>query len=94
MLKPLPQHETATANFVVCDIENNPDGSVIAIDTAFRIGSVDANGSDIVHHQHKTWDDWWSFIRSLALGAEKWRTIYAHNGTGWDWLSFAGWLEV
>jgi hypothetical protein len=92
MLKPLPQHETATANFVVCDIENNPDGSVIAIDTAFRIGSVDANGSDIVHHQHKTWDDWWSFIRSLALGAEKWRTIYAHNGTGWDWLSFAGWL--
>lgn len=86
-LKPLPA-KAADSSFVVTDIENRPDGSVIAIDTCWR------NEDDETTH-HFTCDSWlayWDWLFPLAIKYEKWRTIYAHNGGGWDWLSLVEFL--
>lgn len=71
-----PQNRIST-EFSVLDIENFPDGEVIEISTF--------NGTN--ETRHRTWFDWLHWIRKVARTDKRYRTIYAHNGTGWDWLS-------
>lgn len=88
MIKPLKGSDAPAGSFVVCDIENWPDGRVITIDTAWR----DAESGDVKHFQTLTWKKWWQWIRFKARRDQKFRCIYAHNGGGWDWLSLAHYL--
>ena len=85
MLSPLNPVDESSADFVVCDIENNPDGSVIDIDTCWRNQAT----GEIEHIKHETWSEFWAWIKPLARKETKFRTVYAHNGGGWDWLSLA-----
>jgi len=85
MLNPLEPSEHSSADFVVCDIENDSTGAVIDIDTCWR----DQLTGDIVHIRHANWREFWDWIKPLARKERKFRTIYAHNGGGWDWLSLA-----
>lgn len=87
MLKPSQPFAVAKDRFIVCDIENNPDGSVISIDTAWR------DESKIIRHQlHFNWPDWIAWLIPRAKADKAWQTIYAHNGGGWDWLSLTSYL--
>lgn len=85
MLSPLKPVEESSASFVVCDIENTPDGAVIDIDTCWR----DDDTGKMLHVLHSTWAEWFAWIKPRARKWEKFRTVYAHNGGGWDWLSLA-----
>lgn len=87
MLDPLPKHDYANAYFVVCDIENTPDGGVIDIDTAWR-----NEYNEIEHVLFQDWPSWWAWIKTKARKDDRFRTIYGHNGGGWDWLSLADYL--
>lgn len=69
-------------DFVVADIENRSDGSVLSIQTY--------DGKD--HATHGTWGEWYSYVRSRARNDTRYRKVYAHNGGGWDWLSFIEWM--
>lgn len=68
--------------FVACDIENRSDGTVLAIDTY--------DGSK--HYTSMNWQEWYTLIVEKAKHDKSWRTIYAYNGGGWDWLSFVEWV--
>jgi len=85
MLSPLNPSAKSSADFVVCDIENNPDGTVIDIDTCWR----NQETKEIEHIRHENWSEFWAWVKSKARKHKKFRTIYAHNGGGWDWLSLA-----
>ena len=87
MINALPTYEKTDAYFVVADIENTPDGEVIDIDTAWR-----NEYEEIEHFLCSTWAEWWEWIRAKARHDKRFRTIYAHNGGGWDWLSLADYL--
>ena len=87
MIKPLPASKVAADAFVVCDIENMPDGEVISIDTAWR-----NDEGEIVHKTDLDWSTWWAWIRKYASDDPKFRMVYAHNGGGWDWLSLVEYL--
>lgn len=87
MIKPSEPSEMSTGFFFVCDIENNPDGSVISIDSAWR-----GDDKNIVHVLHRTWEAWIAWLLPLAESDKRFRTVYAHNGGGWDWLSLAHYL--
>lgn len=95
MIDPLPHFSKPDFPFVVTDIENRPDGEVISIDTAWR------EPDNIEHHTilHDRlygfsccWDAYFSWLYKRALGDNRFRTVYAHNGGGWDWLSLAEYL--
>ena len=77
MIEPIAESNRLAREYVVCDIENRRNGRVIAIDTF--------DGS--VHTDHYDWGSWVGWIRQLAKRERAYRTIYAHNGGGWDWLS-------
>lgn len=87
MINPIDESDACDDRFVVCDIENNPDGSVISIDTAWR-----NDDGEIAHLLHFTWRAWTEWLLPLARKDERYRKIYAHNGGGWDWLSLAHYL--
>lgn len=86
MIKPIQESDIALNKFVVVDIENWPDGSVLAIDTAWRENGV------IQHESHMGWADWWDWLTAKARDDKRFRVLYAHNGGGWDWLSLAHYL--
>lgn len=86
MIRPLEPAANPKTEFVVADIENKPDGSVFAVDTAWR------EGGEIQHFLCTSWDEWWEWLFIKAKDDKRFRTIYAHNGGGWDWLSLAGYL--
>lgn len=87
MIKPLRACDKASGFFFVCDIENNPDGSVISIDSAWR------NDTHVIEHVlHDTWEAWIDWLIPMARNDKRFRTVYAHNGGGWDWLSLASYL--
>lgn len=88
MIRSLEQSDEVSNAFVVCDIENMPDGSIISIDTAWR----NENG-DIVHKTVQDWEAWWTWIVRLAKHDPKFRMVFAHNGGGWDWLSLVEYLN-
>lgn len=88
MIKPLAPSDIGVGHFVVCDIENMPDGSVISIDTAWRCDQT----QKIQHKLHFNWADWWDWLLTVANDDKRFRRIYAHNGGGWDWLSLAHYL--
>lgn len=101
MLNPQSPSKKVSNNFVVCDIENfvdDPsnkkewndkfdDGQVIGIDTCFR-----SDGHLIEHVRHDDWVTWWGWLKRQAKRDKKYRTVFAHNGGGWDWLSFLEWF--
>lgn len=68
--------------WVVADIENRSDGSLIAIET------YDGTNKKI----HFDWDSWLYYVVEMAKDDKSYRTIYAHNGGAWDWLSFIEWI--
>lgn len=39
-----------------------------------------------------SWEQWLDWILSRARDEKQFRTVYAHNGGGWDWLSLAEYL--
>lgn len=79
MLKRKKPGKQADTNFVVCDIENRANGEV------FWIQTYDGEN----HYTHYNWGDWLDFIEEKAGETPRFQRIYAHNGGGWDWLSFA-----
>lgn len=88
MLRPLKPTEDYTPFFVVCDIEtyaqpHKREGEVLAIDTAWRVGG------EIQHETHFNWGDFWIWIKDKAKIDKNFRTLYAHNGGGFDWLSLS-----
>lgn len=86
MLKPLKPCELVAPNFVVVDIENRPDGSVITIDVCWReLGKK-------VHRLFRNWKTFWNWIIAKARNDDRFRILYAHNGGGWDWLSLCHYL--
>ena len=82
MITPTKPANRISKDFVVCDIENRSDGSVISIQT------FDGNA----HIVHYDWSSWLADITCKAKVNRKFRTVYAHNGGGWDWLSFIEWV--
>lgn len=89
MIKPKTGSEKTNQNFVVTDIENNKDGSLLAIGTSFR----NPDG-EIIHVRHSTWDEYWKWLTAAAETLECFRTVYAHNGGGWDWHGLAYYLMI
>lgn len=86
MLKPIVKRTHKFKGFVACDIENWPDGSVLTINTCWR------EAGQKVHARHTNWRDWWRWLTEKAISEPQFRCVYAHNGGGWDWLSFVHWL--
>lgn len=83
MIRPGKPARAIAKSFVVADIENRESGKLITIDTY--------NG--VTHWDSRSWQGWLDLIRDqLARGNKAFRRIYAHNGSGWDWLSFVQWL--
>lgn len=77
MLRPVKKSARICTDYVVTDIENRSDGTVLAIDL------YDGNQHNLFHN----WDEWIAFVFANAVKYKKMRTIYAHNGGRWDWLS-------
>jgi hypothetical protein len=69
--------------FVVLDIENRSDGSVLC-------GELFDGRNAYVFSD---WKQGWPLICSLAARDKRYRTIYAHNGGCWDWLSLLDYLR-
>lgn len=69
--------DAMSRDFVVCDIENFSDGSVISIQTF--------DGER--HTVHYNWCEWLEWIATMGRTHKAYRAVYAHNGGGWDWLS-------
>lgn len=88
MINPQRGSESVDNSFVVCDIENWPDGSVLHIGTTWR----ETRNGKVKHRVDDCWEDWWSWIRVIARTDKRFRRIFAHNGGGWDWVSFAEYL--
>jgi hypothetical protein len=75
MLHPANPANAIKREFSVADIENRSNGSVLMI--GFYDGDV-----------YQTFSHWQLWIDFLVASKEKrHKTIYAHNGSGWDWLS-------
>lgn len=87
VIKPLQPFEQSDTFFFVVDIENDPDGKVLSIDSAWR----DELGT-IIHRLHYSWSDWCDWFSPTARDDPRFRIVYAHNGGGWDWLSLAQYL--
>jgi hypothetical protein len=88
MINSLEESESPTDDFVVCDIENKPDGEVFSIDTAWR----NKVSGEIEHREDINWQSWWIWLNKTSKDNERFRVIYAHNGGGWDWLSLSKYL--
>lgn len=86
MIEPIRPSETAKQNFIVCDIENKQDGTVLAIGTSYRWCG------EVKHEVHENWSEWFDRIIELSHKEKRFRTVYAHNGGGWDWLSLLEFL--
>src|SRR5690606_29953761 len=86
VLKPLSPNPDYEAAFVVADIENRSDGSLIVVDVCWR------EAGEIIHEDFSTWEAFWKWIIRNARNDSRFRTIYAHNGGGWDWLSLSAYL--
>lgn len=82
--KPKP----AKPDFVVTDIENWPDGKILSINTCWRHAETRA----FEHYHCASWFEWWGWLIERAETDQRFRTIYAHNGGGWDWLSLIDYL--
>lgn len=82
MVSPIPGSDTPNKQFCTCDIENSTDGSVLDVFTCARV-----NG-DLCHYVFPGWAEWFEWIKVQGCFDPTFRTIYAHNGGRWDWLSF------
>lgn len=87
MLMPKKPSETAKQRFVVLDIENWPDGSVLSISTMWRNAS-----GEIEYIRYDGWSAWWKWYVLQAENYKDFRQIFAHNGGSWDWCSLMAWL--
>lgn len=86
MIEPIAAKEQCKQQFSVADIENWPDGRLLMIGYSYRWADT------IQHEQYATWSTWFDRILELAFKDRRFRTIYAHNGGGWDWLSLLEYL--
>lgn len=91
MLTRLEEKEECSQAFVVCDIEayafpHAREGDVLAVDTAWREGTI------VRHQKHDTWAEWWQWLEAMAEVDKRFRTVYAHNGGGYDWVSLLEYL--
>lgn len=82
MLRPRKPGNSISKSFVVVDIENRSTGSLLSIDTF--------DGKE--HTEHLGWGGWVSWLERQAFYHENYRTVYAHNGGGWDYLSLVEWI--
>jgi hypothetical protein len=80
--------DTDNASFVALDIENFPNGDVITIAIGWR-ETKDAEPTVKVFGE---WSTFWDWLIPVARKDKRFRTIYAHNGGGWDWLSLTHFL--
>lgn len=81
-IRPNRPSESSRLEYCTLDIENNPDGSVICI--------LLYDGKDIKWFQN--WAEYHLFI--VKQTERRFLRVYAHNGGGWDWLSYVDWLLV
>lgn len=87
MIKPLKSAEEYSTDFVASDIENEKGtGNILAIGTSWR------EGPNLVHTVHHSWEQYIDFLLDVATDDKKFRTIYAHNGGGWDWVCLCEYL--
>jgi hypothetical protein len=75
MLHPTTPANRINKEFSVADIENRSNGEVLAI------GFFDG----YEYRRFVNWEEWLRFLSQSK--AKNHKTIYAHNGSGWDWLS-------
>jgi len=81
MIGPLEPSAETKQQFTVADIENDERGNVLAIGMSYRWHG------EIRHSVFENWSDWLDEIIRLSKREKRFRTVYAHNGGGWDWLS-------
>jgi hypothetical protein len=90
MIRPAKKYEgdgiEFTPDFVALDIENDKDGSVLAIDICWR------GRGELCHARFATWREFVEWLIIQAGEDTRFRTIYAHNGGGWDWISLIDYL--
>ncbi len=86
MICPTKPAAAISLEFVTADIENRLDGSLISIDTY--------DGQTGTHYKHYDWEEWlrWVKVQGKLEDNQRFRTVYAHNGGKWDWLSFLEWV--
>lgn len=75
------------------DIETDPDGDVIGVGFAW-----DDAATGRQYRAYEGWGAWFDDVRAIYKVADKvtrerLRTIYAHNGLGFDWLSLVEWMR-
>jgi hypothetical protein len=83
------ESDTADKAFCVLDIENAKGGGLLAIGVSWR------EADRVQHKRFYDWGSWfeWHLHKSKTKRIGKtFRTVYAHNGGGWDWLSFLQWF--
>ncbi|MGH7249341.1 MAG: DNA polymerase [Minisyncoccia bacterium] len=86
-ITPLAGTANPKDEFVVCDIENESTGEVIAIGVSYR-----NDAGEIVHQTFEGWQDFTHFVVDRSTLEQKFTRIWAHNGGGWDWCSYFSWL--
>jgi hypothetical protein len=75
LLNPTNARNRIDKTFSVADIENRTDGTVLAV------GHFDGER----YQKFENWDSWLSYCFSSEDKRDHY--VYAHNGSGWDWLS-------
>ena len=87
MIKPYhPRRDVLPYRPVTVDIETSPDDGVIAVGVCI----------DGIVHCFENWEGFWDFYCNFLKQnkyASKYRRLYAHNGAGFDWLSFIQWAK-
>jgi hypothetical protein len=78
MITKLDPASRINKEFSVVDIENRRNGDLIEISTY--------NG--VEETRHANWYQWYKWISKVSKYDKRYQTIYAHNGGGWDFLSF------
>lgn len=82
VIHPAKPAASLAPDFIVTDIENDSTGAVLAI------GVFDGT----THHVFYDWETWLDWIGKRAQTDTRFRTVYAHNGGRWDWLSLLEWM--
>lgn len=73
-------------DFIVSDIENRMGSNLNDTNSGTLLAICTYDGES--YTMHENWFAWFEWVKLKARNEKRYRTIYAHNGSGWDWLSF------
>lgn len=63
---------------------------MLAIGASYRI----SENAPIEHRRFDNWADYFDWLVNQAEMHERFRTVFSHNGGGWDWHGLALWLSA